>query len=311
MNPYKAFAKSPHHAWLGALTLAGGLATGSPLFLLIGAAAYALGWIYLPDSRLFKTWWGTRLQKQNHTQSAEAEKAFQMEQKRIYGSLRRSRQIAYNEMEEIAEDIEEYIQEHAAKLLSPENQEQQLDRLMWTYLRLLKTEQDQDEFLDRENPERLTAEIKDLKETIARLDQDIQAQESAGNASTALSRQRMRNSKSDRLEAMEKRMEKIIETQGNLELATSERERIASLVKLIRADFSTLRDPAEFSRRIDASAEELGSTNDWLSGLDDFDREDAFPAPRSSARHVYTMRKSQGHQDKRRDSETQTAGDDD
>jgi hypothetical protein len=56
----KAFAKSPYHAWLGLLTLGIGVATLSGIGVVAGAAAYALGWIYLPDSPLFKRWINAR-----------------------------------------------------------------------------------------------------------------------------------------------------------------------------------------------------------------------------------------------------------
>ncbi|MEX1116504.1 MAG: hypothetical protein WEB53_14750, partial [Akkermansiaceae bacterium] len=55
-----SFAKSPHHAWLALLTVGLGLATLSGIGIVAGAAAYALGWIYLPDSPLFKRWLALR-----------------------------------------------------------------------------------------------------------------------------------------------------------------------------------------------------------------------------------------------------------
>ena len=62
LEKLKAFAKSPHHLWLGLLTLGVGVATVSTIGLVAGVAAYALGWIYLPDSRLFNNWLAKRKQ---------------------------------------------------------------------------------------------------------------------------------------------------------------------------------------------------------------------------------------------------------
>jgi hypothetical protein len=45
----REFFKSPHHAALAAATLGVGFATGEPLYFILGAAAYVLGWVYLPD----------------------------------------------------------------------------------------------------------------------------------------------------------------------------------------------------------------------------------------------------------------------
>src|SRR5687767_12935898 len=52
----REFFKSKHHAWLGLTTLGLGFLFGAdrPLFLLLGAAAYVLGWIYLPDLGFFR-----------------------------------------------------------------------------------------------------------------------------------------------------------------------------------------------------------------------------------------------------------------
>ena len=55
-NYHKEFLKSPHHLWLGLGTLGAGFLLATPLTLIIGATAYALGWIYLPDLALFKRW---------------------------------------------------------------------------------------------------------------------------------------------------------------------------------------------------------------------------------------------------------------
>src|SRR5207249_3294156 len=43
----REFLLSPHHAWLGLLTLGAGFIAAQPLALVGGATAYALGWIYL------------------------------------------------------------------------------------------------------------------------------------------------------------------------------------------------------------------------------------------------------------------------
>src|SRR6185437_1216491 len=52
------FFKSPHHAALALVTLGGGFILGATihLALLVGVAAYALGWIYMPDMPFFRQW---------------------------------------------------------------------------------------------------------------------------------------------------------------------------------------------------------------------------------------------------------------
>ncbi|HEX9784328.1 MAG TPA: hypothetical protein VGA56_16570 [Opitutaceae bacterium] len=50
----KAFAKSWQHGLLALVTLGGGFASGIPLALIVGAAAYVLGWVFLGDSAWFR-----------------------------------------------------------------------------------------------------------------------------------------------------------------------------------------------------------------------------------------------------------------
>src|SRR3954452_11951091 len=49
---HRQFLKSPHHGWLGFLTLGTSFASGHLLPLIIGATAYTIGWIYLPDLKI-------------------------------------------------------------------------------------------------------------------------------------------------------------------------------------------------------------------------------------------------------------------
>ena len=56
----RSFLRSPHHAWLGLLTLGVGAATVSVPGMIAGAAAYALGWVFLPDSKWFRKWMARR-----------------------------------------------------------------------------------------------------------------------------------------------------------------------------------------------------------------------------------------------------------
>ncbi|MBK8001880.1 MAG: hypothetical protein IPK15_25055 [Verrucomicrobia bacterium] len=60
----REFFKSPHHVWLGLLTLGAGLIIGADyrIALLAAPAAYALGWVYLPDVGFFRRWVDRRRQ---------------------------------------------------------------------------------------------------------------------------------------------------------------------------------------------------------------------------------------------------------
>ena len=65
---YRAeFLHSPHHAWLGILTLGLGFLSAQVLGLIAGATAYVLGWIYLPDMPFFKGWVNRRREAAKRT----------------------------------------------------------------------------------------------------------------------------------------------------------------------------------------------------------------------------------------------------
>ena len=73
----KAFAKSPHHAWLGVLTLGVGLASASPVLGIPGAAAYGLGWVFLPDSNIFRKWLSKKQSARQGVEDSETKADFE------------------------------------------------------------------------------------------------------------------------------------------------------------------------------------------------------------------------------------------
>jgi len=267
------FLKSPHHAWLALLTLGGSVALGGTFPLIIGAAAYALGWVYLPDSRLLRAWRAKRAaSKKDHNGLSEADTSIRLlrERKALYQALIPTRRERYDELVAVAKAIEKRLSEQAAKsgLLSVETQLQQLDQLMWTYLLLLKTEQDQRAFLSTEDTARLQRDIQSLEFEVGELTGQTERLEAAGDFTLALTRKRMLDSKRDRLEAVRKRFERVRETESHAELAVSEQERLASLVRLIRADLLSSNDVSHFTHHINSGAMQLGSTQAWLSEIE-------------------------------------------
>jgi hypothetical protein len=91
----REFLKSPHHAALAAATLGVGFATGEPLYLVLGAAAYVVGWVYLPDVSWFRAW--VEKKQRDRLAAAEASEVADFKTRRdaALGSLTNSRRQRY------------------------------------------------------------------------------------------------------------------------------------------------------------------------------------------------------------------------
>ncbi len=251
LDKLKAFAKSPHHAWLGLLTLGAGLATLSGIGIVAGAAAYALGWIYLPDSRLFKNWLAAR------KQGDEGEKLrdFLYRRRQIYDALRPPARTRYDRLAaEIGELQEDFSRDPRLDAEILRQRSERLSNLAWTYLRLLHTGEMLDRFIETEDPEELERKIAGMKQELGA----IAPGEKAGLAESIRSR----------LESLESRLEKRLGAEESRALTASEQERIAELVKLFRADHLASRDAGALSHEIDGAAVQLDRTRDWLRGLE-------------------------------------------
>ena len=247
----KTFAKSPHHAWLGLLTMGAGAATLSGIGLVAGAAVYALGWIYLPDSSLFKRWLATR---QKGDESAKL-RDFLFRRRQIYDTLRQSARERYDELIRDIEDLQEdYRRDHRLDRALVQQRIERLSNLAWTYLRLLHTGEMLSRFTETEDPAALEKQIATLEKEMAAISPGSQ---------TGLS-----ESLQSRLTTLRARLEKRRDAGQQAALTLSEQERIAELVMLYRADHLASRDGGALSHEIDGAASQLERTRDWLRDLE-------------------------------------------
>lgn len=247
----KAFARSPHHAWLALLTLGVGLATVSPLGMIAGGAAYALGWIYLPDSRLFTRWIEGKKRGDDDVRLRD----FLFKRRQIYEALRESNRQRYDALAREIEALSSEFQRDPR--LDPgivHHRCQRLSNLAWTYLRLIHTGEMLDRFIESEDPAELSLKIAEMEKELAGI--------APGTRSS------LAESLASRLGSMKSRLEKRLGAEESRALAISEQERIAELVKLIRADHLASRDAGALSHEIDGAADQLDRTRDWLRGLE-------------------------------------------
>ena len=264
------FLKSPHHAYLALLTLGAGFVSGEPLYLLAGATAYVLGWIYLPDMPIFRRWVERRENAAKDAASRAEVAAFTKRRDALLASLPVKLRERYHTLAQVCRTIERAAaenEESSALNLTTDTRLRKLDELMWMYLRLLSTQQSLELFLESERREDLPSAVADAEAETAQLTAELNE---TGRGSGSEAKQRLLTSRLERLDVLRKRLQRVEETGTNLELVMAEQERLAEQIKLIRADAIATRNADALSARIDASVAHLTETNRWLSQLDEF-----------------------------------------
>jgi chemotaxis protein histidine kinase CheA len=271
----REFFKSPHHAALALVTLGGGfiLSSSFPLALVIGATAYVLGLIYMPDMPLFRNWVDKRgLAVQNAAAQVQVAKFMAQRDALIAGLMTASRSH-YEALAAVCRDIEAAS---ADTPLTPDNPDadprlRKLDELMWTFLRLLGIEDSLKEFLETERREDVPGLVKQAEAEVAQLSAEFNSLKAKGASVAVLDpKERLLDSKLERLDVLHKRQERIAQAQSNLELVVSEEDRLEQQVKLIRADAIASKNADTLSARIDATVEHLDQTNKWISEMSEF-----------------------------------------
>ncbi len=272
---YRAeFLKSKHHAWLGLITLGLGFLFSSynPLFFLFGAAAYALGWIYLPDMPFFRRSVDGKRNAAEQAVVARELAEFQQKRDALHASLPTHLRTRYNELAEVCRQIEGASAEDALSSAGTTDPRLgRLDELMWTYLRLLSLEDSLERFLETERREDLPGSIREAEAEIGDLGRELEALKQRGaTVSLQDTKERLLQSRLEALDVLRKRQSRVEDTQANLRLVHSEQERLENQIKLIRADAVASKNTTSISARIDATVENLNQTNKWLAEINEF-----------------------------------------
>ena len=268
----REFLLSPHHAWLGLLTLGAGFLAAQPLALVAGATAYALGWIYLPDIPFFRRWVDRRAEEGRRAAALAQVADFLRRRDGLLASLSPPRRARYEGLAQVCRDIETASADNPLASPDPASDPRlrKLDELMWTYLRLLGIEESLEQFLETERREDLPGILKDAEAEAARLTGEVDALKGKGDNGSLETRRRYLGSRLERLEVLRKRQQRIQQAQENLALVVSEQDRLDQQIKLIRADAVATKNAEVLTARIDATVEHLDQTNKWLSELDEF-----------------------------------------
>lgn len=270
----REFAKSPHHAAMALATLGLGFILSStvPLALVVGAAAYVIGWIYAPDMPMFRRWVDRRRDAAHNVEAQAEVVRFMKQRDALLANLSSTARNHYQALAAVCRDIEAATADTPLAANPAEDPRlRKLDELMWTFLRLLSIEDSLNEFQETERRENVPGLVKDAEAEVARLNAETNDLAAKGaNPAILEPKKRLLASKFEKLDVLKKRLDRIQQADSNLALVISEQERLEQQVKLIRADSIASKNAETLTARIDATVSHLDETNKWLSEMSEF-----------------------------------------
>lgn len=262
---FAAFLRSPHHAWLALLTLGIGLASASVPGMIAAAAAYALGWIFLPDLRWFREWARRRNEAAGAAASAETRARFDEERAKTYAQLSPAGKSAYDRLARAAEEV------RSSSGGSDSPHAGRLGQLAWTYLRLLLTRETLHQFCQKEKSPDIEREILEAQAEVEALETRSRSAQERGAPEDAAATEKILQSKRSRIAGLERHLDHVRKAEADLALTEAEIQRLFDAVRLIQADIMTRRDPDTLGAEIDRTTAHFHRTQDWLRDLE-FDR---------------------------------------
>lgn len=261
MKPtWRDFISSPHHAILAAATVGLGFLSAEPLYFIVGAAAYVVGWVFVPGLPLFQRYLKNKSDAAQIAAESGELAAFNKQRNALIDSLTPARRERYFSLTKVCQEI-------GIGAAADDPRVRKIEELMWTFLRLLTMEQSLDQFLETEIRDDVPKRLESAREEVERQRAEI-ATMSEGGARDA--KARLLTSREELLETMAKRVERLDQAKANLALVGSEQERLDQQIKLIRADAIATKNSAALTARIDATVEHLEQTNQWLAQMDQF-----------------------------------------
>ena len=261
MKPiWHEFLSSPHHAIMALATLGTGFLAAEPLYFIAGAAAYVVGWVFVPGMPMFQRYLKNKSEAARLAAESGELVQFNKQRDALIDSLSPARRDRYFALAKICQEI-------GIGATADDPRVRKIEELMWTFLRLLTMEQSLDQFLETEIRDDVPKRLAAAKEEVERLRAEVAA---LGEGTARDAKERLLISREELLETMSKRADRLDQAKSNLALVGSEQERLDQQIKLIRADSIATRNSTALTARIDATVENLEQTNQWLSQMDQF-----------------------------------------
>jgi hypothetical protein len=279
-NFFKRFLKSPLHLWLAGLTLGVGFLSANVVIFGVCVGLYILGWVHLPDTAMYQKWVKRHLDGLAQQADNAKIQAFIARRTSLISQLSRERRSRYQDLGNVCQEIIKATQDNN-QIEGDDPRLRKLDELMWTFLRLLVMEGSLEGFIQTESQEGLPEEVATCKSEVADLEKQIAAMPAGGNVAI---KQRLLDSKKEKLAALVKRQTRLEEATDNQTLVASEQERLVEQIKLLRSDAIASRNTDALTDRINATVDHLNETNKLISEMDQFKDLVADDLPVTSAR---------------------------
>ena len=280
---FKRFLKSPQHLWLAGLTLGLGFLSANVVVFGVCIGLYILGWVHLPDTQMYQKWVKGHFDAVARQADTAKVQAFVARRTALINQLSRERRSRYQDLGAVCQEIIKATQDNN-QIDGDDPRLRKLDELMWTYLRLLVMEGSLAGFVQTESQEGLPDEVAVCKQEVAGLEHEIATAPAAPTGGNLAIKQRLLDSKKEKLAALVKRQNRLQEATDNQTLVASEQERLVEQIKLLRSDAIASRNTDALTDRINATVDHLNETNKLISEMDQFKDLVADDLPVTSAR---------------------------
>lgn len=257
-NYRKEFFKSPQHIYMALGTVGAGILSGQLFGVALGLAAYALGWIYLPDTNYFKKKIDEKETESRKAEESSKAESFRIKQAKILNSLNEEHLEMYKNLKGVCSDIEKIFIDAGNDIQTLRLGS--LDKLMWAYLRLLGMKELLTNFMETESEGSLNEQIEEATKELKILSSELKENKDA-LPSLIDTKERVIKSKQERLNALKQRRERVEQAKNNLEYVIAEQERLHEQILLMRSDVMASRDAQSLSLKIDATVDHIEEAN--------------------------------------------------
>ena len=268
INFTKEFLRSKFHLVVALSTLGLGFMWGNVVALILGAIAYGLSVMFIPEMPWFKNKINNQHQEIEN-KKAEDEKNALVEKryaqlKTLHGDRLSRYRILAGTCAKIEENVDNSTQEYDSVF-------RKLEELLATYLKLLLIEQSLEVFLESETKENIDSDLKESRGDLESIEKEVQVLRAKSPSSAQLDlKLKLLNSKKDKVAILSQRKDKTEQAKSNAEVVSSELDRLEQQIKLIRSDSIATRNSSALTSKIDASIEQINQTNKWLGEVQDF-----------------------------------------
>ena len=270
-NYRQEFLRHPYHGYLAIATIGLGLMSATLIGFVGGLIGYAFGWLWIPDMKFFRSKIDNHYTTLQQNEDAGKLATFNTQRQRLIDSLSADHKNSYRELIQVCHDIEQSSTD-TGQVDQNDPRLRNLDKLMWTYLKLLIYQERMENFLEAESDEDLSKLSRDAKTEVDALALTLNGATEEQKATPAYqSKTRYFTSRKERMDVLVKRLERVDLVKDNLKILSSEQERLYEQIKLIRSEVVATKNSDALSLRIDSTVEHLDETNKLFSDIANLD----------------------------------------